>query len=94
MLSSQDIEQVNRILKRIVPSIMLSVQNYNPDQELREGIVIGIPGKKKGFNEMVYTNIENITPWQLKTFDTMVKKFLPNKSTIEQHGTITRIIFK
>ncbi|MDI5888487.1 hypothetical protein [Flavobacterium yafengii] len=46
--------------------------------------------KNKLYNAL-YINIENITPWQLETFDSKVKKELPGKAFIEQHENITRL---
>jgi hypothetical protein len=39
----------------------------------------------------LHTNIENITAWQLETFDLKVKKELPGNAFVEQYENVTRL---
>ncbi|MBC5836805.1 hypothetical protein [Flavobacterium muglaense] len=92
MLTDNEISIINGIYKRIVPSIVLSIQIYTKDIEDRDGYLIG----KKKFNqyEWLYINIKNIKPFQLKTFQSMANKKMPNRYIIKISGEITRLIFK
>lgn len=94
MITDLERSKIERILFHIVPDALRPVQQYDETIELRTGIIIGIPSKKYGFYEILYMDIENITPWQLKTFERRTKKDIPGKAFVEQNGTITRLVFK
>lgn len=94
MLSDQEQNKIETIFFQIAPKLLRSIQFYNESEKFRQGIIVGIPSKKRGFYETLYINIENITPWQLKTFDKRVKKDLPGMAFVEQYDTITRLGFK
>ena len=92
MLTDDEIRTINGIYKRIVPSIVLSIQVYKDDIVDRDGYMIGQLKFKQ--YKFVYINIKSITPWQLKTFETMANKRMPNRYVIKTKGDITRLIFK
>lgn len=73
------------------PSTLKSVQSYSPKNEFRQFIIVGKQIARSKSYSVLYINIENITPWQLETFDSKVKKGLPGKAFVEQHGNITRL---
>lgn len=92
MITDKEVELIIKIFKRVVPYLVLSVQIYSKDVEDRTGYLIG-KTKYKQF-EFLYINIQNITPWQIKTFEIMTKKYLPNRAIIKTKDEITRLIFK
>lgn len=94
MLTEKEIEKIQRIFFQIQPSTVKSIQNYNPFYEFRQYIIVGIQIAKYKSYDVLYINIENITPWQLTIFDKRAKKELPGKAFTEQHGTVTRLGFK
>ncbi|MEO7977756.1 hypothetical protein [Flavobacterium sp.] len=94
MLNELEINKIEAIFFYIAPNALRPIQFYDASQEYRSEVIIGFPSKLRGFWELIYMDIDNITPWQLKTFDKRVKKDIPGKARVEQHGTITRLIFK
>ena len=92
MITEGEITIINGIYKRIVPSVVLSIQTYSKDVEDRDGYLIGKLKYKQ--YEFIYINIKNIKPFQLKTFQTMANKKMPNRYIIKVSGDITRLIFK
>lgn len=94
MITDLELSKIQTIFFQIAPKMLRSIQAYESRQEFRTGVIVGLPSNKRGFYDTVYTNIENITPWQLKTFDRRVKKDIPNRAFVEQHGTITRLGFR
>nr|WP_294922164.1 hypothetical protein [uncultured Flavobacterium sp.] len=94
MITDLEQSKIESILFHIVPKALRPVQFYDATQEFRADVIIGLPSKQRGFYDVLYMDIENITPWQLKTFDRRVKKELPAKAFTEQYGNITRLGFK
>ncbi len=94
MFTDKEFELITRLFFQLVPSAVRSIQSYDPMHIHRNGYVIGFPALKKGAYKCLYLDIENITPWQLKTFDRRAKKELPGLAYIEQYGDITRVGFR
>lgn len=92
MITDKEEEVIIRILKRIEPNLILAIQKYSKDIEDRTGYLIGSIKYKQC--QYLYINIQNITPWQMKTFESMTKKYLPNRAIIKTKGDLTRLIFK
>ncbi|MNQ29865.1 hypothetical protein D3C85_431890 [compost metagenome] len=92
MITDKEIVIITNIFKRIVPDIVLSIQQYKKDIEDRDGYLIGRIKYKQ--YEFIYINIKNITPWQLQTFELMAKKKMPNRYVIKIKDEITGLIFK
>jgi hypothetical protein len=91
MLTNIEITKIERIFSLIQPTTLKSIQSYNPRNEFRQFTIVGVQISKNKLYNVLYINIENITPWQLETFDSKVKKELPGKAFIEQHENITRL---
>ncbi|PXY44506.1 hypothetical protein [Flavobacterium hydrophilum] len=94
MLTDLEIEKIQSIYFHISPNALRPIQQYDEMRKIRTDTIVGYRSKKQGFWDVIYMDIENITPWQLKTFDKRVKKDLPGRSEIEKHGDVTRLIFK
>lgn len=94
MLTDLEIEKIQSIYFHIVPKALKSIQHYDSLREIRTNTIIGIPSKVRGFYDTLYMDIENITPWQLKTFKKRVEKDIPGKGFITENGEITRLIFE
>lgn len=93
MITDSELEKIQSIYFHIVPNALRPVQQYDSFREIRTDTIVGIPSKKHGFWDTVYMDIENITPWQLKTFERRVAKDIPGKGFIQKNGDITRLIF-
>jgi hypothetical protein len=92
MITDKEEDIIKAIFKRIVPSINLSIQTYDEYIVDREFIIIGKLKYKQ--YDWLYININKIKPFQLKTFETIAKKKLPNRYIIKTTDEITRFIFK
>jgi hypothetical protein len=91
MLTNIEITKIERIFSLIQPTTLKSIQSYSPKNEFRQFVIVGKQIAKERAYSVLYINIENITPWQLETFDSKVKKELPGTAFIEQHKNITRL---
>lgn len=94
MLTDLEQSKILNILSHIVPKATVPIQYYDEKQPKRYDIIIGMPSSKRGFYDILFIDIEDITPWQLKTFDRRVKKELPGKAFTDQNGNVTRLGFK
>jgi len=93
MLTELEVDKIRTIFFYIVPNALRPIQHYDSFREIRTDTIVGIPSKIRGLYDSVYMDIENITPWQLKTFKKRVAKDIPGKGYITEHGEITRLIF-
>jgi hypothetical protein len=91
MLTNTEITKIERIFFLIQPNTLRTIQSYIPKNEFRQFVIVGKQIARNKSYSVLYINIENITPWQLETFDSKVKKELPAKAFVEQHENITRL---
>lgn len=91
--SDEQINQINRLCKRIEPCINLSIQFRTKDNDLRTGIIIGIKNKK-GQYICLYTNFDPLNRAKTKILEIMIKR-LPFETYITYpREDITRVGWK